>query len=148
MKTDDDSYVRINNMVEGLRHQELYAHKTPPNISSLYIGAPCNTDQVRRKVGDRWYVPFELYPNETFPPYAAGGGYVLTQNLVQCIAGAHLSKPNTTNPGIWPIEDAYTGELVKQCGGNIVQHNFLIELAALNGRDLLYPEDVFSVMTY
>jgi adenine phosphoribosyltransferase len=39
-------------------------------------------------------------------------------------------------------------ELVKACGGIVVQNNFLIELGALNGRQLLTEEDVFSLMMY
>jgi adenine phosphoribosyltransferase len=41
-----------------------------------------------------------------------------------------------------------TNELVKESGGIIIQHNFLIELEFLNGRRLLEPEDIFSVMYY
>jgi adenine/guanine phosphoribosyltransferase-like PRPP-binding protein len=38
--------------------------------------------------------------------------------------------------------------LVKESGGNIIQHNFLIELGALNGRALLEKEDIFSLIFY
>lgn len=39
-------------------------------------------------------------------------------------------------------------ELVKISGGNVIQNNFLIELGALKGRQLLSEEDVFSLMMY
>lgn len=39
-------------------------------------------------------------------------------------------------------------ELVKACGANVIQHNFLIELEFLHGRKLLEPDDVFSVLFY
>lgn len=39
-------------------------------------------------------------------------------------------------------------ELVKICGGIVVQNNFLIELEALNGRQQLQDQDVFSLMLY
>ncbi len=39
-------------------------------------------------------------------------------------------------------------ELVKISGGNVIQNNFLIELGALKGRQLLSEEDVFSLMKY
>jgi adenine phosphoribosyltransferase len=39
-------------------------------------------------------------------------------------------------------------ELVKASGGTIIQNNFLIELEALKGRELLFEEDVFSLMLY
>jgi len=39
-------------------------------------------------------------------------------------------------------------ELVKICGGIVVQNNFLIELEALKGRQQLIDQDIFSLMTY
>ena len=41
-----------------------------------------------------------------------------------------------------------TSELVIESGGNIVQHNFLIELESLKGRKLLPNNDIFSLLTY
>ena len=41
-----------------------------------------------------------------------------------------------------------TNDLVKESGGNIIQHNFLIELEALKGRQLLDNEDIFSLIFY
>jgi len=41
-----------------------------------------------------------------------------------------------------------TNDLVKRCGGNIVQNNFLIELQDLKGRDALVGLDVFSLIRY
>ncbi|NXA19320.1 B3GT1 galactosyltransferase, partial [Ibidorhyncha struthersii] len=29
----------------------------------------------------KWYVPHEVYPNTTYPPYCAGPGYVLSADL-------------------------------------------------------------------
>lgn len=39
-------------------------------------------------------------------------------------------------------------ELVKVCGGIVVQNNFLIELEALKGRQQLLNHDVFSLMMF
>jgi len=39
-------------------------------------------------------------------------------------------------------------ELVERLGGNIVQCNFLMELAFLNGRDKIAKYDVFSALRY
>lgn len=41
-----------------------------------------------------------------------------------------------------------TNELVKICGGIVVQNNFLIELEALKGRHQLLNQDVYSLMMY
>ncbi len=41
-----------------------------------------------------------------------------------------------------------TNELVKRCGGRIIQNNFLIELEDLKGRDELDGQDIFSLITY
>lgn len=39
-------------------------------------------------------------------------------------------------------------DLVKICGGIVIQNNFLIELAALSGRKQLPKHNIFSLMTY
>jgi adenine phosphoribosyltransferase len=39
-------------------------------------------------------------------------------------------------------------ELVKTCGGIVIQNNFLIELEDLNGRNQLKNENIFSLMLY
>ena len=41
-----------------------------------------------------------------------------------------------------------TNELVKRCGGHIIQNNFLIELKDLKGREQLKDVDVFSLISY
>lgn len=41
-----------------------------------------------------------------------------------------------------------TNELIKQCGGNLIQNNFIIELKNLRGREKLRDIDIFSLMTY
>ena len=41
-----------------------------------------------------------------------------------------------------------TGTLVKRLGGKIISYGFLIELAELNGKNLLNNESIFSIIQY
>ena len=41
-----------------------------------------------------------------------------------------------------------TNELIRQCGGNLIQNNFIIELKDLKGREQLGNIDFFSLMSY
>lgn len=41
-----------------------------------------------------------------------------------------------------------TAELVKKCGGNIVQFNFLLELEELNAKEKLKEYDCYSLMQF
>ncbi|NWI64143.1 B3GT5 galactosyltransferase, partial [Todus mexicanus] len=51
----------------------------------------------------KWYVPREVYPNATYPPYCGGPGYVLSGDLAARIYGVAQTLP------IINMEDAFVG---------------------------------------
>ena len=101
LKTDDDSYVRLG-AIEALSAGK---HK---NIS--YWGQCKSGGKVLREEGHRWYVSPTTFRNDTYPPYAMGGGYALSQDFVHCA----MEKGATIRT--IPIEDAHTGILAQACG--------------------------------
>lgn len=51
----------------------------------------------------KWYVPPEVYPNATYPPYCGGPGYVLSGDLALKVYGAAQVVP------VINMEDAFVG---------------------------------------
>ena len=102
MKTDDDSYVGIDEVTRILE-----------KFSGDYWGY-CMLDEQHR-VASRdtsyyWYTSEEVYRNEQYPVWAQGLGYVLSRKFNQC-AVAKLAQMD-----FMPWEDVATGILAEQCG--------------------------------
>eukprot|EP00977_Amphora_coffeiformis_P027759 scaffold34639_cov206-Amphora_coffeaeformis.AAC.7 len=115
LKTDDDSYVRLG-AIEALSADK---HKNIP-----YWGQCKTGSKVVREEGHRWYVPPTTFGNDTYPSYAMGGGYALSQDFVRCA----VEKVATLRP--IPIEDAQTGILAQACGIRSCELDLSISSAA------------------
>ena len=80
MKTDDDSFISLANLVRYL--------KNLPQRNYFYTGN-CFKDArpVRSKEFGlaKWIVTREEYPDKFFPPYCAGAGYILSRSSAAAI---------------------------------------------------------------
>jgi hypothetical protein len=149
MKTDDDSYVRLFDIEQGADLAKARAAETRKSDrldGFLYWGKPCIGHRVIRTLEHKWQVPVDLYAAETFPRYAAGAGYVLSRELMDCVVRtSHFNSPTTGRPqvsetlpiaGTFPIEDAYTAILVDRCGGSCLRDmKFYTDMNRNNGVD-------------
>ncbi|XP_053149123.1 beta-1,3-galactosyltransferase 2-like [Hemicordylus capensis] len=79
MKADSDIFLNVDYMVSQLLQPHLPAKK---DYMTGYIYR--NTGPMRNKAY-KWYVPREVYPNDTYPPYCGGPGYVLSGDLAMKI---------------------------------------------------------------
>ena len=105
LKTDDDSYVRMPEMerIVRLHHAE-----------QLYRGRGCRPDaEVVRNRSSPWYVSRKVYPEKYYPPYAYGGGYLLSASLNRCVVKQMKMRTNETE--VFPIEDTYVAILLQNC---------------------------------
>ena len=111
LKTDDDSYIRMRSIADI---EEMKA----PGLH--YIGEKFvhDDDSVMRSPKHKWHVSYELYPHETYPPYAYGGGYILSAEAVEC-AVQQINQRNDTE--VFPVEDAFVGILMSGCP-NVQMH--------------------------
>jgi len=96
MKCDDDTFVYIDYLVRELRER--------PRATSLYYGRIEHNSPVLRDPKYVWYDPdWDLA--DTYLPYAVGGGYILSWDLVGMLARqtSHLKwHPNEdTAVGSW-----------------------------------------------
>ncbi|NXS97172.1 B3GT2 galactosyltransferase, partial [Jacana jacana] len=64
---------------------------------------------IRRK-GIKWYVPAEVFPNNTYPPYCGGPGYVFSGELATKIYQVAQRLP------VINMEDSFVGICLQALG--------------------------------
>ncbi|KAG8573978.1 hypothetical protein GDO81_008986 [Engystomops pustulosus] len=97
MKIDNDMFLNVDYLVHQLLHPDLPVRE---NYMSGVIVA--NTGPLRSRFY-KWYVPKEVYPNDTYPPYCSGPGYVLSVDMAKKIY--NVSQVIR----VIPMEDAFMG---------------------------------------
>ncbi|KAJ4778800.1 Galactosyltransferase family protein [Rhynchospora pubera] len=97
MKCDDDTFVRVNVIMGRIK---LISSKRP-----LYLG---NLNLLHRPLrSGKWAVSFEEWPENIYPPYANGPGYVISRDIAEYIVSQHanqrlrLFKMEDVSMGLW-----------------------------------------------
>ncbi|XP_075132172.1 beta-1,3-galactosyltransferase 1-like [Leptodactylus fuscus] len=98
MKADIDIFNNVDYLVHRLLHPDLPVRK------NYFTGdIKNNTGPMRDKAYYKWYVPKEIYPNDTYPPYCTGPGYVFSADLAKQIYDV------AQEIRVIPMEDAFMG---------------------------------------
>ncbi|GAB2289569.1 Hydroxyproline O-galactosyltransferase galt6 [Dionaea muscipula] len=97
MKCDDDTFVRVDAVVREAR-------RVPDGIS-LYVG---NINYYHKPLrSGKWAVTYEEWPEEDYPPYANGPGYILSSDIARYIVSdfekhnLRLFKMEDVSMGMW-----------------------------------------------
>ncbi|KAM4035722.1 beta-1,3-galactosyltransferase 2-like [Anomaloglossus baeobatrachus] len=97
MKIDSDMFLNVDYLIHNVIYPDL------PNCTNYFTGSIfLNTGPLRNKAS-KWYVPKEIYPNDTYPPYCSGSGYVFSADLAQKIYDVAQELR------VIPMEDAFIG---------------------------------------
>ncbi|XP_031755259.1 beta-1,3-galactosyltransferase 2-like [Xenopus tropicalis] len=97
MKIDNDMFLNVDYLVHHLLQPGLPVRQ---NYFTGYIVA--NTGPLRAKEY-KWYVPKEVYPNDTYPPYCSGPGYAFSADMAKKIYHAAQTIR------VVPMEDSFMG---------------------------------------
>ncbi|KAI3834069.1 hypothetical protein MKX03_035865 [Papaver bracteatum] len=98
MKTDDDAFVRIDEILAGLKEK--------PSNGLLYGLISFDSEPIRDR-DSKWYISDEEWPHSLYPPWAHGPGYVLSRDIAKFIVQGHqerylkLFKLEDVAMGIW-----------------------------------------------
>ena len=126
LKTDDDSMVHVGRLWQWLVADPPPRIKRKP-LARLYAGRVVPSAQVIRGNFSRqdlwrpdwfpadfakWAVEPADYPLPTYPPYCAGGGYVLGNETASLILSQYDRRRNRR----FPVEDAFMGVLANASG--------------------------------
>ncbi|KAH9608675.1 hypothetical protein KSS87_021892 [Heliosperma pusillum] len=97
MKCDDDTFVRVDAILDE-------ANKVPES-RSLYVG---NINYYHKPLRHgKWAVTYEEWPEEDYPPYANGPGYILSSDIAHFIVSEfekhklRLFKMEDVSMGMW-----------------------------------------------
>ncbi|KAK2965924.1 hypothetical protein RJ640_005340 [Escallonia rubra] len=100
MKCDDDTFVRVDAVI---READKVA-----NGKSLYVG---NINYYHRPLRfGKWAVTYEEWPEEAYPPYANGPGYVVSSDIANFV----VSQFESHNLRLFKMEDVSMGMWVEQ----------------------------------
>ncbi|PKA57405.1 putative beta-1,3-galactosyltransferase 19 [Apostasia shenzhenica] len=100
MKCDDDTFVRIESVMKEIQ-------KVPID-RSLYMG---NINYYHRPLRHgKWAVTYEEWPEEVYPPYANGPGYLVSSDIANFI----LSEFEKHTLRLFKMEDVSMGMWVEQ----------------------------------
>uniref|UniRef100_A0A673AQJ1 Hexosyltransferase n=1 Tax=Sphaeramia orbicularis TaxID=375764 RepID=A0A673AQJ1_9TELE len=108
---DDDVFANTDNMVE-------YLQSLTDNDGSkhLFIGHLIKFAMPIRSKQNKYYIPFQVYESNRFPPYCGGGGFLLSGHTAMVIY--NMSKSIT----ILPIDDVYMGMCLAKAGLSPAHH--------------------------
>ncbi|KAG5604246.1 hypothetical protein H5410_025738 [Solanum commersonii] len=97
MKCDDDTFVRIDAVMKEV--------KKVPRGRSLYVG---NINYYHKPLRHgKWAVTYEEWPEEDYPPYANGPGYIISFDIAEYIVSEfekhklRLFKMEDVSMGMW-----------------------------------------------
>lgn len=101
MKVDADIFVNVFQLLGRLR-------SSPRN--GFITGSVIRDGRPRRDPNSKWYLSEELYPEDSFPPYVSGAGYVFSADLAARISWASRFVR------VIPLEDVYVGLCLRVLG--------------------------------
>ncbi|KAL5977415.1 hypothetical protein ACLOJK_021761 [Asimina triloba] len=82
MKCDDDTFVRVDTVLKEIR-------SISPE-KSLYMG---NLNLLHRPLRNgKWAVTYEEWPEEIYPPYANGPGYIISSDISRFVVSQHANQ--------------------------------------------------------
>ncbi|KAI5055138.1 hypothetical protein GOP47_0030283 [Adiantum capillus-veneris] len=109
MKCDDDTFIRVDAVLDELM--------TVKQAESLYMG---NMNMFHRPLRmGKWAVTFEEWPDEEYPTYANGPGYIISRNIASFILAQkrrkelELFKMEDVSMGLWVKQYQQSGESVQ-----------------------------------
>lgn len=103
MKTDDDMWVNVPNLVESVKK----------NSETLQKGVGGSCTQRAGPIRDsrsKWYASFKSYPNKEYPGFCAGPGYVTSMAVAKKIFEISEHVP------FFHLEDIYVALCIRKLG--------------------------------
>ncbi|EOY06836.1 Beta-1,3-galactosyltransferase 16 isoform 1 [Theobroma cacao] len=109
MKTDDDAFVRIDEVLSSLKEKA---------SDGLLYGRIAFDSSPHRDKDSKWYISNEEWPHSSYPPWAHGPGYIISRDIAKFIVRGHqerelkLFKLEDVAMGIWIEEFKNSGREV------------------------------------
>ncbi|XP_075506920.1 beta-1,3-galactosyltransferase GALT1-like [Primulina tabacum] len=102
MKTDDDSFVRVDEVLNTLDRINV--------THGLLYGLIYSNLEPHREPASKWYTTLEEWPDDKYPPWASGPGYVVSKDIAEAVSKKHregqlkMFKLEDVAMGIWILD--------------------------------------------
>ncbi|KAE8023253.1 hypothetical protein FH972_008974 [Carpinus fangiana] len=107
MKTDDDAFVRVDEVLASLNRI---------NVShGLLFGLINSESRPHRNPESKWYISPEEWPEDRYPPWAHGPGYVVSYDIAKEI----YRRYKDGNLKMFKLEDVAMGIWISDMKGNL-----------------------------
>eukprot|EP00252_Welwitschia_mirabilis_P008902 TRINITY_DN21151_c1_g1_i1.p1 TRINITY_DN21151_c1_g1~~TRINITY_DN21151_c1_g1_i1.p1 ORF type:complete len:668 (-),score=110.10 TRINITY_DN21151_c1_g1_i1:55-2058(-) len=105
MKCDDDNFVRVDEVLKAV--------KRIPHQNGLYMG---NLNRFHKPLRfGKWAVSYEEWPEEQYPTYANGPGYIISNNVANFVVSQHANN----SLRLFKMEDVSMGMWVEQFNASV-----------------------------
>ncbi|KAI1308951.1 Lactosylceramide 1,3-N-acetyl-beta-D-glucosaminyltransferase A [Halotydeus destructor] len=112
---DDDTIVNVPNVLELIRRKD-------ETVKNIFCRKLLHKD-VYRHPASKWFVPKTAYPNDTYPDYCLGIGYLVPPAAIRTLHATATSM-DTALPKLW-IDDVFmTGMVTQSAGVDLVNEAF------------------------
>ncbi|CAL1532983.1 unnamed protein product [Lymnaea stagnalis] len=108
-------YVNVPLLVQTLRGQAA----SPESPRAFVMGSVQWGAQPMRSTGSKWYTPYDVFKEDTYPNYVSGTAYAMTS-----LASRLLFEASLRLPTFW-LEDIYVTGLCSRKAGVSVLNNDL-----------------------
>lgn len=109
MKTDDDAFVRIDEVISSLKKS---------NSDGLLYGLISFQSSPHRDKDSKWFISRKEWPFDMYPPWAHGPGYIISRDIAKFVVRGHqeltlqLFKLEDVAMGIWIQQYKNSGQQV------------------------------------
>ncbi|CAI0626415.1 unnamed protein product [Linum tenue] len=101
MKTDDDAFVRIDEVLKSLKEKP---------SKGLYYGLMAYDSSPHRDKESKWYISEQEWPHAAYPPWAHGPGYIISRDIAKFIVQGHQER----NLKLFKLEDVAMGIWIEE----------------------------------